>query len=384
MNLDQWLKIWLNKYEKRLIKRTTYVNYESYINNYFVKLNYPIRQIRTAQLQDFFNDRLEEGLSTKTVHNMANIIKKAMNRAVIDKLIKENPCLYVELPRLTKKEILVLTQEQQDDLVSVSYLHRYGPFVRLTLCTGLRLGELLGLKWVDINFERSELYVRRILHRCKNYDPSVKTSTSIFFDEPKTERSKRTIPLPENAALDLKAWQEHQREECGDVEFVITNKAGKYLEQKTFKNYYDRMLDQCGISGITFHALRHTFATRALEKGMDTKVLSEILGHYSVAFTLDTYAHVLDGFKRKNMELMDDIYIKKHQHQKIVLCFKEFQGQYIVSIPFHREYTFIASSIQDGVDYIKCKKSEIQFSRPIDLEKCISDKKDDEVLVFMD
>jgi integrase len=88
----------------------------------------------------------------------------------------------------------------------------------------------------DIDFRKSELHIRRILHRCKNYDPNVKTSTSIFFDESKTQRSKRIIPLPENAISDLKKWKEKQEEEVGNVEFVVTDERGKYLEQSTLKN----------------------------------------------------------------------------------------------------------------------------------------------------
>ena len=373
------------KYEKNIIKRTTYINYESYINNYFIQLDFPIQDISTAMFQDFFNKQLKNGLSIKTVHNMSVIIKKAMKRAVIDKLITENPCAYVELPHLRKKEIKVLSYEQEKKLIAISYHHRYGTFIRLTLCTGLRIGELLALKWSDIDFNRSELHIRRIIHRCKNYDNSVKTSTSIFFDEPKTERSKRTIPLPENAVLDLQKWKDRQQEETGNAEFIITDIHGKFLEQSTFKKYYNRMLKECGITGITFHALRHTFATRALENGMDIKVLSEILGHYSVAFTLDTYAHVLDKFKRQNMQLMNDVYEKpfSHKKQKIVLCFKSFQGQYIVSVPFYRQYTFIAENIQDGINYVNSKRDNIKLNQPIDIEKCIEAKENDEILVFL-
>jgi integrase len=377
------LRTSLDTSEKNFLKRTTYISYEGYINNYYIKLDVPIEDITTAQLQDFFNEKLELGLSVKTVRNMFIMLKKALNRAVIDKLIPENPARYVELPKIQKKEIKVLTQEQQEKLISVSYLHRYGPFIRLTLCTGLRLGELLGLKWEDIDFRKSELHIRRILHRCKNYDPNVKTSTSIFFDEPKTQRSKRIIPLPENAISDLKKWKEKQEEEVGNVEFVVTDERGKYLEQSTLKKYYNRMLDECGIKHMTFHALRHTFATRALEKGMDIKVLSEILGHYSVAFTLDTYAHVLDKFKRENMELMNDVYSRSPQRQKIVLSFKKFREQFIVSIPFHQQYTFIAQNIQDGIDYVKSKMDQIHLTHPIDIDKCLLSKGKDEILVFL-
>jgi len=261
--------------------------------------------------------------------NMSNEVFTALT----DGLVNQNCALNITLPKVEKQEIQVLTHGQENCLIKESYFYRYGTFVRLTLCTGLRLEELLALKWEDVDFSRNELKVRRILHRCKNYDSSCKNSTSIYFDEPKTAKSKRTIPLPKNAIDDLKLWQEKQSEEIYNPDFIITDRNGKHLEHTTFKKYYNRFLDKCGISGITFHALRHTFATNALEKGMDKKVLSEILGHSSVAFTLDTYAHVLSSFKRENMDLMNDIYQKQVKAQNIVLSFKPFKKQYIVDLP---------------------------------------------------
>lgn len=340
----------------------------------------PLCDISSTMLQDYFNAQLESGLSVKTVHNMVAILKKAMKRAVINKVITENPTDNIELPKLKKAEIQILTEEQQRLLVQTSYYFRYGTSIRLTLCTGLRLGELLGLEWEDISFEKAELHVRRILHRCKNYDSTKKNITSIFFDEPKTEKSKRVIPLTQNALDDLKKWKEFQCKEVGDVKFVVTNQEGKYLDPTTFKKYYNLILEKCGITGITFHALRHTFATRALEKGMNVKVLSEILGHYSVAFTMDTYAHVLTKFKRENMELMNDVYIQS-QDKNIILCFTPFNSQYIVSIPHYRQYTFIANSIQDGIDYVKEKKNKISLPQAIDVKECIANKQNDEIIV---
>ena len=143
------------------------------------------------------------------------------------------------------------------------------------------------------------------------------------------------------------------------------------------------MLDKCGISGITFHALRHTFATSALEKGMDIKVISEILGHYSVSFTLDTYAHVLNTFKRQNMELMNDVYMKADNIRNLILLFKPFKNQYVVSIPNNQTYTFIADNIQEGIDYIISKRNEIIITQEINVQKILSAKAENEVVIFL-
>lgn len=384
MTLYDWLLIWLDKYEKKVIKRTTYISYDGYIHNYFIQFTMPIQQVTASLLQDFCNEQLDKGLAVKTVRNMVAILKKAMKRAVTDKIIVENPALNVELPKPKKKEIKILTHAQEAIVIRLSYSTRYGVFIRLTLCTGLRIGELLGLKWEDIDFEKKELHIRRILHRCKNYEVGAKHSTSIFLDEPKTERSKRTIPLPDNAVQDLLAWKAKQEAECPCAEFVVTYPNGKYIEPRNFSKFYEAFLHKCGINGITFHALRHTFATNALERGMDSKVLSEILGHYSVAFTLDTYAHVLDSFKRQNMDLMNDIYDPTQKAEKLILWIKPFQNQYIVSIPGYKEYTFIANSIEDGVNYVRLKKNEIHLKHVIDMQDLIMQKGKDEIIMCID
>ena len=114
---------------------------------------------------------------------------------------------------------------------------------------------------------------------------------------------------------ELTRWKQQQAQDkirAGDKytddDFIVTNEFGHYIEQKTFKDYYDRMLKDADIGHFTFHALRHTFATRALERGMDYKTLSAILGHYSVAFTMDTYVHSMDEHKRREMDKMDDMF----------------------------------------------------------------------------
>ena len=139
--------------------------------------------------------------------------------------------------------------------------------------------------------------------------------TEIVFGTPKTKNSRRTIPLTRTMVDELTRWKQQQaqdKQRAGDKYtddgFIVTNEFGHYFEQKTFKDYYERLLKDADIGHFTFHALRHTFATRALERGMDYKTLSAILGHYSVAFTMDTYVHSMDEHKRHEMDKMDDMF----------------------------------------------------------------------------
>lgn len=217
-----------------------------------------------------------------------------------------------------KPQIEILTRDEQARLVQASYQHRYGVFVRLVLMTGIRLGELLGLQWSDIDFRARMLHIRRTLNRLQKRDiPSddMLPRTEIVIQEPKTENSVRDIPLLAPVVTDLLNWrkvQEQDRLALGEayVEsgFIVTNPYGNYIEPRTFSDYYAQILKLAGLRHFTFHALRHTFASRAMEQGMDEKTLSTILGHYSVSFTLDTYAHVLHEHMNQEMGCMEELY----------------------------------------------------------------------------
>lgn len=171
----------------------------------------------------------------------------------------------------------------------------------ICLYTGVRIGELCGLRWSDIDFERRLLQVQRTVHRIKNVEDDRKTKVICLL--PKSDMSNRDIPLPDFLISFLK---EHCKISNSDY-VVSSNKS--HLEPRTIQRRFKRMLSITNLRDINFHTgTRHTFATRALEKGFDIKVLSEILGHSSVTFTLNKYANVLDDHKRKSMELLEELY----------------------------------------------------------------------------
>lgn len=318
VTLGEWYEYWLVTYMKDKVKQSTYMSYRGYGNKHFCVL-YKIRlkKLEGRILQEFYNYKYrEEGLSAKTLRNYHMALHKCLQQAVKERLIVTNPCDAVTLPSGEKPEIAAFTNEQQRALVQISYRHRYGVFVRLDLSTGLRMGELLALRWEDIDLVGAQLTVKRTINRLARYEQDEgKHSTEIVFDTPKTQNARRTIPLTRSVIEDLKRWRSIQLADQNaagaayqDTGFVVTNELGMYFEQRTFKDYYNRMLQDAGIGHFTFHALRHTFATRALERGMDYKTLSAILGHYSVSFTMDTYVHSMDEHKRNEMDKMDDLF----------------------------------------------------------------------------
>lgn len=179
-------------------------------------------------------------------------LHKCLQQAVKERLIVTNPCDAVTLPSGEKPEIAALTNEQQRALVQISYRHRYGVFVRLDLSTGLRMGELLALRWEDIDLVGAQLTVKRTINRLARYEQDEgKHSTEIVFDTPKTQNACRTIPLTRSVIEDLKRWRSIQLADQNaagaayqDTGFVVTNELGMYFEQRTFKDYYN--LDAAG------------------------------------------------------------------------------------------------------------------------------------------
>lgn len=269
VTLGEWYEYWLDTYMKDTVKQSTYASYRSYLNKHFCVLGkILLKKLEPHILQEFYNYKFrEEGLSPKTLRNYHMALHKCLQQAMKERLLIYNPCDAVTLPGGEKPEISVFTNDQQRALVQASYRHRYGVFIRLDLCTGLRMGELLALKWEDIDFSTAQLHVRRTINRLAKYEAhDGENKTEIVFGTPKTKNSRRTIPLTRTMADELTRWKQQQAQDkilAGDKYtddgFIVTNEFGHYFEQKTFKDYYDRLLKDADIGHFTFHALRHPY-----------------------------------------------------------------------------------------------------------------------------
>ena len=285
VTLGEWYEYWLDTYMKDTVKQSTYASYRSYLNKHFCVLGkILLKKLEPHTLQEFYNYKFrEEGLSPKTLRNYHMAF-----------------CDAVTLPSGEKLEIVVFTNDQQRALVQASYRHRYGVFIRLDLCTGLRMGELLALKWEDIDFSTAQLHVRRTINRLAKYEAhDGENKTEIVFGTPKTKNSRRTIPLTRTMADELARWKQQQAQDkirAGDKYtddgFIVTNEFGHYFEQKTFKDYYDRLLKDADIGHFTFHALRHSCASLLLKEGVPMKQIQEWLGHSDISTTANIYAHL--------------------------------------------------------------------------------------------
>lgn len=330
--VGMWLKEWLVTYALPTVKQSTYISYEGYVRIHLEPElgNIKLIALTTEQIQRFFNKKYrgyqgKKGLSPKTLKNMYNMFNATLEQAVINNRLIRNPLRGVKLPSVTKKEIDILSAEEQALLHSAASssaeLPAFG--IIFTLSTGVRLGELIGFQWGDINIKTHSIRVRRTVGRLQKVDEDGnlvakepgKATTEIVIRSPKSITSQREIPLFDELWDGLMEYRSRQYEmlDAFGIDFngsthIFCMPTGKIYDPRTYEDLFKRTLKAADLPSINFHALRHTFATRALEAGMDIKVLSSILGHAQASTTLNLYAHALPDHKRDSMEKMRSFY----------------------------------------------------------------------------
>ena len=236
-----------------------------------------------------------KGLSTKTVRNIHQIISSALKLAVEQRLIAHNPADGCALPKAERKEMQTLPVEQLTSFLREAKDSGVYELYYLDLATGLRRGELLGLKWDDVDLKNGILHVRRQIMR----------QNGAVVEAPlKTKNSYRSIAIPADAVEVLKTQRE--KVGCGS-EYVFPSPTGGPISPDSVLHMLQRVLKRAGLERVRFHDLRHTFATLALQNGVDVKTVSGMLGHYSAGFTLDTYAHVTTAAQRTAANTMGNI-----------------------------------------------------------------------------
>ncbi len=299
--VEDWFVSWLDN-QKR-IKKSSYTTYSSMINKHIIPRlgRFKLRELSTSVLQTFV-DELSQTLAPKSVRAVFSVLRLGLKSAVENHLIDD---IYhnVKLPKVKRKEVKVFEKQEQRQIEA--YIENSDKLndIGILICfyTGLRIGELCALDAKCIDLKRKILSVEKTLYRVKT--SKGKGKTELQLSTPKSEAAIREIPLPK-FLIDKLAMLPAIQNGSG---FLI-NRNGKFIEPSVYARRYKKVLNELELPYRKFHATRHTFATRALEIGMDIKTLSEILGHASPTVTLNLYSHSLPEHKRKEMERLGKLY----------------------------------------------------------------------------
>jgi integrase len=307
--LKQYLDSWLEEVHKPSIRISTYVKYRSMLDGHIIPAlgHIKLQKLTAQQVQKFYTEKLKEGLSAKTVSLLHGLLHHALDNAVRWNLVPRNVCDLVSLPQAKRYDVQSLTPEQAKRLLEAVRGHRLEGILTLALTTGMRRGELLALRWQDIDFQDKSLRIRHTVDRI--------TGHGYVENEPKTPTSRRKIVLP-NFVIDVlkqhRAYQLEARLKAGvawqDKDLVFCNTHGGYLSPDYLLEVFQKLLEDAGLPYIRFHDLRHSAATILLSMGVHPKVVQELLGHSKVGITLDIYSHVLPSMQRIAMDGMDELF----------------------------------------------------------------------------
>ena len=282
------------------VKESTYSNYsmklEKHILPYFGAIRYEKLTIKI--FNGFIAEKLSSGLSARYVSDICRVIKSITKFARVQ-LGYADKAELLSLPKCEKKEREMLTAPQQSLLTNylTNNLSPSNLGILISAVTGMRIGELCALKWSDIDLEKRIITVGKTMQRIKN--TGGKTATKIVITPPKSKTSAREIPVPDVLYSYLKTMQ------CDNGCYVLTGKK-IFAEPRTIQYKFKSVLKKIGLPQVNFHALRHMFATKCIDIGIDVKTLSEILGHCSVELTLNRYVHSSIERKRRCMKLFSD------------------------------------------------------------------------------
>ena len=304
-----WMDEWFENYAKVKVRPSSHQTYRGYIDNH-IKPNIgkiPLEKLTSLELQKLYKKLLEKGrverieskgqskgLSPKTVRNIHQIIASAMKLAKEQEIVVSDPTEGCALPKLERKEMQTLLVEQLASFLREAKESGVFEFYYVELATGLRRGELLGLKWEDIDLEKGNLRVKRQVARING---------EVTEAPLKTKNAYRTLPLAEDTIAVLK----QQKKKVGSSHWVFPSPTGGPISQDSVLHMLHRVLKRAGLPRVRFHDLRHTFATLALQNGVDIKTVSGMLGHFSAGFTLDTYAHVTTAAQKEAAKTMGKV-----------------------------------------------------------------------------
>lgn len=299
---EHWLKsVQINAKESTIVKYRNLLN--KHILDYFGDIF--VSDITTADINTFIQEKLlhgrldgKGGLSAKSVADMVNVIKGILYYG--RRMGMNIQCQNVTVPIQKDRTVLHVykqtsSRDLQKFLIENASLRDIG--ILVCMYTGLRIGEICALQWENINLSEGTICVRQTMQRVQNMSAVSPRRTKIIITKPKSPSSIREIPIPDFLVDLLKPKQAEDPKA-----FLLTGKANEYIEPRNFQYYYKKVLENNAIPYLNFHSLRHSFATRCIESGIDAKIVSDLLGHSKVNITLDRYVHITMDMKKNSIQ----------------------------------------------------------------------------------
>lgn len=308
-----WIYEWLIE-KKEYIKESTYANYSNNIFNHIVpKLgDCSLDEIDHKILQKFLLDLFKNGksngnggLAEKTVKDISIILKGSLKKAINEGKMKHIELTFHYPKSNIEKKIYILTKKEQNKITDyvIDNLSSKNIGLLISLYSGIRIGELCALKWEDIDFKKSLICINKTMQRIYIKDKSDNTS-KIIITSPKTKNANREIPINKNFLELLKKVKSSKNN------YVLTG-TEKFIEPRSYRKHFEKVLKKLKIKHFNFHSLRHTFATNCISLGVDYKTVSEILGHSNVNITLNLYVHPRLSQKKKCIDLVCKVFQEK-------------------------------------------------------------------------
>jgi integrase len=308
ITIGEYLDVWLKGSVYGSVRQSTYDRDTNLVNNHIKPVlgSLKLKKLNSAHVQNFYRNRLDTGLSASTVRKIHDILRRGLAQAVDWHLTQRNVAdVVVKPPRPVPKEIVALSADETRRLLDAAAEDRLEALYVLAVHTGMRQGEMLALRWQDVDIENAVLSVRRTLTR---------RGGKVAFGEPKTKKSRRSIRLTPQAVDALRAHLERQLRDMEilgdhyqDQGLIFTTDTGAPINPSNLRQRsFTPLLKRAGLPHMRFHDLRHTCATLLLSRGVHPKFVQELLGHATIAITLDTYSHVMPSMGDATAKAMED------------------------------------------------------------------------------
>jgi integrase len=295
-SFSSYMEFWFTSHYQKRIKETTASSRKYLMDKHLIRenpfANKPLSKITTEDIDAFYNLKLDEEYSTSTIRKLHQLLNQAFGQAVKWKKISSNPVINADPPSVKKEEMKIWSFDEIDSFLNQCKGERHYLTFLLAIYTGMRKGELLGLKWSDIDFGKKSIRIQRSLSHIPN--------KGYLLSTPKTKKSKRQVPIPDSLVKELKAHKERQEtqrkrlgEQYQDQDLVICTEIGTLQDPRNVLRVMKRISKAANVTSIRFHDIRHTHASILISEGVDIVRVAARLGHSDPTITLKNYAHLI-------------------------------------------------------------------------------------------